>query len=277
MGLRDRPAIVWTKHNTNPVSSFGHRLRARFGTHASIAVSDYVGGMLSSSEYRSRPIHVVRNGIDVNALQPADSVSKRGCREQLFGQLNDDVLVLGSTGGTDRNKGWLVLVEAISRLETKLKDRFRVVVAGDLPSPEIRNRVEALEMKEQVVFPGLMQDVSTVLAACDIGFVLSYREAASYACYEAMSMGLPTLVSDAGGLPENIRHGRDGWVVPVGDVNTVALVLRQVLADPDCLPAMGESARERVAQMFSKAGFLVDTKKVYSSVRSVTRIRPAPI
>jgi glycosyltransferase involved in cell wall biosynthesis len=277
LGLRHRPAIVWTKHNTNPVCSLGHRLRARFGTHASIAVCEYVARILDQSGYSRRPICVVRNGIDHKHLQPVDPAAKQEYRDRLFGQLDHDVLVLGSIGGTDYNKGWLDLVQAISLLEADLRRRVRVVVAGDPPTSCMQARVDALGMREQVVFPGLVKDVRKVLGACDVGFVLSYREAASYASCETMAMGLPALVSDAGGLPENVRDGLDGWVVPAGDVDFMTDVLRRVLVNPHCLEAMGKSARGRVEHMFSTPGFIEDTKKVYTQANRLARDIAAPI
>ncbi|WP_413817083.1 glycosyltransferase family 4 protein [Pusillimonas sp.] len=56
LGLRHRPAIVWTKHNTNRVGSFGHRLRAALGTDISIAASEFVGQQLLASSYSRKPI-----------------------------------------------------------------------------------------------------------------------------------------------------------------------------------------------------------------------------
>ncbi|UYO92572.1 glycosyltransferase family 4 protein [Pollutimonas sp. M17] len=277
LGLRHRPAIVWTKHNTNPVCSVGHRLRARFGTHASIAVCEYVARILGESGYSRHPISVVRNGIDHNHLRPVGPADKQAHRDRLFGPLDSDVLVLGSIGGTDYNKGWLDLVQAISRLEPPLRSRLRMVVAGDPPTPCMLARVDSLAMREQVVFPGLVKDVRTVLGACDIGFVLSYREAASYASCETMAMGLPALVSNAGGLPENVRDGVDGWVAPAGDIDFLADALRRILADTRCLSAMGRSARERVEHMFSTPGFIEDTKKVYAQADRLARDLPAPI
>ena len=277
LGLRHRPAIVWTKHNTNPVCSFGHRLRARFGTHASIAVCEYVARILGQSGYSRHPISVVRNGIDHNHLQPADPASKQAFRDKLFGSLDDDVLVLGSIGGTDYNKGWLDLVQAASRLAPDQQRRLRIVVAGDPPTSCMQAKVDLLAMRQHVIFPGLVKDVRTVLGACDIGFVLSYREAASYASCETMAMGLPALVSNAGGLPENVRDGLDGWVVPAGDIDAMADVLRRILANPQVLAPMGRSARERVEHMFSTPVFIEDTKKVYAQASRLVRDLAAPI
>src|SRR3546814_11651565 len=106
-------------------------------------------------------------------------------------------------------------------------------------------RVTDLGLARQVVFPGLVDDVRTVLGACDAGFVLSYREALSYACRETLSLGLPTLVSDAGGLPENVENNVDGWIVPAHGVAEIARVLEYILATPDEVARMAGSARDK--------------------------------
>ncbi|MOA56371.1 D-inositol-3-phosphate glycosyltransferase [compost metagenome] len=78
-------------------------------------------------------------------------------------------------------------------------------------------------------------------------------------------------MSDAGGLPENVRDGQDGWVVPAGGVDELAQMLRNILSNEENLPAMGASARRRVEQAFSSSGFIADTKKVYKQARVVAR------
>ncbi|NYT59057.1 glycosyltransferase family 4 protein [Alcaligenaceae bacterium] len=277
LGMRHRPAIVWTKHNTNPVSSFGHRLRARFGTQASIAVCEYVARLLDSSGYGRRSMCLVRLGIDHDYFQPVEPIQKQTFRQQLLGSLANDVLVLGSTGGTDYNKGWLDLVHAASRLKPELRRRVRIVVAGAPPSATMRAKVASFNMQDQVVFPGLLADVRIVLGASDIGFVLSYQEAASYACCESMSMGLPTLVSNVGGLPENVRDGQDGRVVPAGNIDALIDVLHDMLAYPQSLPVMGRSARDRIQQVFCETAFIENTQAVYRQAYCVARNKPAPI
>src|SRR5690606_25935822 len=135
-----------------------------------------------------------------------------------------------------------LLVQAATRLPQSLRERLRFVVAGDPPSAALRALVEKSSMAPYVHFPGLVADVRAVLGACDAGFVLSYREAASYASCESMAMGLPALGTDAGGMPENVRQGIDGWIVPVGGVDAMEAVLRDMLAQPDVLRRMGDAA-----------------------------------
>lgn len=268
LGLSEAPAIVWTKHNTNKVDSFGHRLRARFGTQAAIAVCEFVERQLQQSGYARAPITVVRNGIDISYLTPPSRSQREQARRDFFPDLPQDALVFGSIGGTDLNKGWLLLVEAVSLLAPELRGRIRILVAGDPPNDAMMARVRELGMQDAVSFPGLVSDVRRILAASDVGFVLSYREAASYASCETMAAGLPTLVSAAGGLPENVRDGLDGWVVPVGDVQALQQYLQQLLAGRFCLRTLGGNARQRVEQEFSMSKFAADTEVVYRRARA---------
>lgn len=265
IGMRRPPAIVWTKHNTNPVDSVGHRLRARFGTDSAIAVCEYVQRQLSRSAYGNRPIHVVRNGIDPRYVGFSTAEQRRASRAALFADLPEDAFVFGSVGGTDYNKGWLLLLQAVARLPIEVQRRIRIVIAGDPPSAQMLADAQASGLDlGQVVFPGLVPDIRNVLAACDVGFVLSYREAASYASCETMAAGLPTLVSAAGGLPENVRDGVDGWVVPVGDVEALTRCVSNILkTSPETLASLGASAKHRIETVFSIPTFLAHTEQVY--------------
>src|SRR5690606_30009152 len=197
LGMESRPRIVWTKHNTNRLTSVGHRLRAKLGTDAAIGVSEYVGGMLKDSPYVYRPIHVVRNGVDLEHWRSVSATEKQNLRNALFGPLPTGTLVLGSSGGTDRNKGWHLLVEAAARLPAQLRERSRRVAAGAPPSAERREARERAGMPARVRLPGLASDGECALPARGAGVVRPCEEAACHACYGAMAMGRPTLVSDA--------------------------------------------------------------------------------
>ncbi len=267
--LAKPPVIIWTKHNTNRLHSLGNRLRARFGTNLCIAVSDYVAGQLAKSDYRHCRVERIYHGLDLDHYRPVSLQEKQAARRELFGaDLPDDALVLGSVGGTDLEKGWLLLVQAVASLEPELKRRIRILVAGDPPAAAVCEQVRALGCSKQVIFPGLVKDVRSVLAACDVGFVLSYKESASYACYESLALGLPVLISDAGGLPESISNQEEGWVVPCGDVAAIEYHLRAMLCQQYCLKTAGERARMRAEQNFDMRRFSLDTYQAYLKARA---------
>jgi glycosyltransferase involved in cell wall biosynthesis len=263
LGIHPRPRIIFTKHNDHSLKSFGNWLRARFTTDCVIAVSDFVKDLVLDSPYKHCEIRTIRNGIDTDFFSPVSAQEKLALRQAQFGSEMQDKFVLVSTGGTDFEKGWLDLVAGVALLPVALRQRFHIVVAGNYPEAAQLGRVESLGMTPQVSFPGLIDDVRSVLATGDIGFVLSYREALSYACRELMGLGLPVLVTRVGGLPENLVENQSGWIVPAQSPEQIALILAKVLEQPEVLKQMGQCARQHAVQHFQLADFVRLTLAAY--------------
>ena len=260
-GLSPRPALVLTKHNSKPVQGIGHWWRAR-RTDQVIAVSDYTRRALATTAYARCRIATVHNGIDTRYYTPWPEEQGHALRETTFP--NAPTLVLGSNAGTADYKGWMDLVEAVALLPDDQRARVRVLLAGRPPSAASVARIDALGLRDQVVFAGLLDDVRPMIAAIDVGFVLSWDvETISFACREMMAMGKPVLVSDYAGLPENIRPGVDGWVTPVRDVPRIAAALQTMLEHRAALPAMGAAARAHALEAFGLERFVGRTEAVY--------------
>ena len=102
-----------------------------------------------------------------------------------------------------------------------------VLIAGEPPDEDQLRCVESLGMQDRVIFVGLLGMCARSWRRWTC-FVLSSRlETISFACREMMAMGLPVVVSDVGGLPENVEDGVDGWVVPACVPAAVSEVLRE--------------------------------------------------
>lgn len=257
-GLRRRPAIVLTKHNSKPMTGLGHAWRARFGTDMAIAVCDYVRRQLQASPYARCRLATVFNGVDIHRFTPVAAPAP-----------NDGALVVGSNAGTARYKGWMDLVEGLARLPADERERFRVELAGGLPGADDLARIEALGLAHLVRFTGRLDDVRPMVATLDAGFVLSWDvETISFACREMMAMAKPVLVSDYAGLPENIREGVDGWVVPARDRDAIARALRGLWENRAALPAMGAAARAHAEAAFGLEHFVDETEKAYAGLLS---------
>lgn len=268
-----RPPIVYTKHNDHRSKSFGNWLRARLGTDHVIAVSDYVARRLKESPYRRVPVTTVAHGVDVQHFSPVAADSANAMRRHYFGPASETCTVFVSTAGTNYEKGWTDLLEAMAQLPGHLRRRVRVLLAGEAPLPCMVRKVESLGLANQVLFTGLLDDVRPALAAADAAFVLSRTETLSFACREAMAMGLPVLVSDAGGLPENVRDGIDGWITPSANIAQLKAKVEQILSSPLRSTHMGRAAAEKSRKTFGLDTFVEQTLAVYGSV---IRTRPLP-
>jgi L-malate glycosyltransferase len=267
-GLRSRPAIVLTKHNSKPMAGLGHAWRARFGTDMAIAVCEYVRRQLQASPYARCRLATVFNGVDIHRFAPANAPAAQRSA-WLAPAAEGAALVVGSNAGTARYKGWMDLVEGLARLAPGERERFRVVLAGGLPGSDDVARIKALGLAHLVHFTGRLDDVRPMVAALDAGFVLSWDvETISFACREMMAMGKPVLVSDYAGLPENIRPGVDGWVVPARDREAIARALQGLWEQRAALPAMGAAARAHAEASFGLEHFVEETEKAYAGLLS---------
>ena len=262
--LKHKPKLVFTKHNALAIK-FGAKLRMRYFTHAIIAVSKFTQQQLHQAN-ASKSIKLIPNGIDTDFYQPVSLVKKRLLRREY--NINDDDFVFVSNAGTAQYKNWVHLISAIAMLPTELKKRIKIIIAGQLPSElEISETVKKFDLITQVIFPGFFSDVRPIIALGDIGFVLSNAiETISFACREMIAMGLPMIVSNFGGLPENVT-AEHGWIVPVNDVSNLTQLLVTILTKltHNDLLKMSHHARNKAIQQFDRSYFVETTLEVYKN------------
>lgn len=271
MGAK-RPFIVYTQHNDRSGKSLGVRVRAKWGTNRVICVCGHTFGRMKESVFRDEDLRVVHNGVDTQKYQPATPEQAAQARAALLPEGMRRRFVIGSNAGTASYKNWLDMVTAVSLLPEHQRDQVVILIAGKEPDAAQRQRVADLAMTHQVVFTGLLDDVRPVLAALDVGFVLSSRlETISFACREMMAAGKPVIVSKMGGLTENVTDGRNGWVVTPGSVSNVMATVSTILNDRGVVLKMGEEARNTALREFSLAQFVGQTELVYLEGRTPAR------
>jgi len=259
-----KPRIVLTKHNSIAIKSdFVTKIRAR-ATDDVIAVSDSTASLVRDSVYRHCSLITIKNGVDIDDFKPSDAVETVAARKLLLGESKADKLVLGTVTGFDWYKGTMDVIAAVSALPPLLREKIAVVVVGTEPSAEQWQVIDSVGMRSQLEVAGFVEDVKPYIRAFDIGFVTSYAvETVSFACREMMAMGKPVIVSSYSGLPENVRDGVDGWVVPPHDPDSLTRALKGILERSDRLADMGKMARAKAVDEFSQELFVDRTEMVY--------------
>ena len=151
-------------------------------------------------------------------------------------------------------KGQLLLIEAVHRLAVKGVE-IELLLAGD---GEMRAEVEALinqfGLSERVKITGWISsgEVRRQLFAAR-GLVLpSFAEGLPVVIMEAMALRRPVLTAYVAGIPELVRSGENGWLVPAGSIDALAEAMEEFVTCPlDKLTRMGEAARQRVLERHS--------------------------
>jgi glycosyltransferase involved in cell wall biosynthesis len=147
-----------------------------------------------------------------------------------------------------------LLVHAMRDVSTRHPGSCCVLVGQGPLEEAIRSLVSDLGVEKSVLFAGAAGDVRPYLAAADLFVLSSDREGLPLVLLEAMSFGLPCVVSDVGGAREAVRNGVNGFVVPPGSAPALAEAISRLFASPDLRARMGESSRRIAEEEFEIEG-----------------------
>jgi N-acetyl-alpha-D-glucosaminyl L-malate synthase BshA len=127
----------------------------------------------------------------------------------------------------------------------------KMVMVGDGPErPAAEALAIQLGVQDEVLFLGKTSDVERILGISDLFLLPSETESFGLAALEAMASGVPVIASRAGGLPEVVDHGRNGYLEPVGDIQAMAERAKYILSNTSTHAMFSNQALE-AAQKFS--------------------------
>lgn len=162
-----------------------------------------------------------------------------------------DVPRLVCVGRICEQKGQLLLVQALAEVVRRGHD-CELVLAGDGDMrPQVESLVRAYGLERRVSITGWIDSarVRHELLQARAMVLPSFAEGLPVVIMEALALGRPVLTTTIAGIPELVRGGENGWLVPAGDVSALAEAMAAVLQTPvEQLTRMGQAGRERVLQ-----------------------------
>lgn len=114
-------------------------------------------------------------------------------------------------------------------------------------------------------FTGHRTDVPSLLAQSCLSVLPSYSEGLSNSLIESMAAGLPLVATDVGGNPELVRHGVNGFLVPVMAVEALAGAMTSILDDVVLAARLGAASRRLCEAQFSMSAMAEATQALYRS------------
>ncbi len=236
-------------------------------SHAA-AEAHLVAGMVEADH-----LSVLGNGIEVDSWRP-DAQVRADIRRELG--LADEFLWI-AVGRLEPVKDYPAMLQALAGQPGTA--RLLVLGAGPLET-ELVQLAARLGLERRVRFQGFEPNVKRWIQAAD-GFVLSSRyEGLPMVMLEAGACGLPAVATDVPGTREVIADGENGWLAPAGDPQALAAAMARLMRAPiEERRAMGERARQRVADRFSLDNVLDRWERLYEELllgkRAARRTRPA--
>jgi glycosyltransferase involved in cell wall biosynthesis len=224
-------------------------------------------------------VRVIPNALDLPAL---DRLAAPGAAQAVRRRagISQDAAVLLSVGRVERSKGFHVLVSALAALHGHggaLRGAWRWVLVGDGPyRPHLERAVRAAGLQRHVLLAGRTDDADlhAWYEAATLFVHPTLYEGSSLVTLEAMAHRRAVVGTAAGGIPDKVRPGVNGWLVPPGDAAALAAAISGALGGAERLAAMGAAGRAIVEEEFSWAAAGAATLAMYEEL--VARAPRAP-
>ena len=171
-------------------------------------------------------------------------------------------LLIVAVGNLYPVKGHAVLLDALATLRDHRGWSLAIAGRGE-EEAALRARAAAAGIAERVHILGFRNDIPDILAAGDIFAMPSLSEGLPLALVEAMSFGLPIVVSRVGGIPEVVTDNVHALLVPPSDVGALAAALRALIGDPARRSRLGDSARTRARRDYAIATMADRYERLY--------------
>jgi L-malate glycosyltransferase len=259
------PKLITTLHGTD-ITLVGQDRTffeiTRFGIERSqgvTAVSEFLKKMTIDEFEITRPIQVIPNFIDTSNFCRA-----RGYRDRsAFAPKGEKILLHVSNFRPVKRP--LDVVRIFERVVRELPAVLLMVGEG----PE-RASAQALARRlglaDRVRFLGRQDRIEELTGVADVFLLPSELESFGLSALEAMACGVPVVGSDAGGLPEVVKHTETGFLLPVGDIDGMAARTIEILKDDEHWRALGAAARRRAAALFGAEQVVAEYERFYERV-----------
>jgi N-acetyl-alpha-D-glucosaminyl L-malate synthase BshA len=259
------PKLITTLHGTD-ITLVGQDRTffeiTKFGIMKSqgvTAVSEFLKRMTVEEFEVGEDIEVIPNFVDLAVYCHARAYRDRSALAQ------PDEKILLHISNFRPVKRVLDVVRIFERVSREVPSVLLMVGEG----PE-RASAQALArrlgIEERVRFLGRQDHIEELTGIADVFLLPSELESFGLSALEAMASGVPVVGSDAGGLPEVVKHTETGFVLPVGDIEGMAARTIEILKDDEHARELGQAGHRRAASLFGAERVVSQYERFYEKV-----------
>lgn len=228
-------------------------------TGAMVAISQATRQALGRYEgLPQQGIQVVYNGIEAVHCTPEDRLRAL----QSLG-LSEGDRVIGTVARLDSVKNQALMIQATAELLPRYPDLYLVLVGDGPARDQLEAQALALGIADRVRFAGFQTVPSHFLAAMQVFLLTSHTEGTSMTLLEAMSLGIPPVVTAVGGNPEIVSSREVGRLIPDNDGAALVRTLDQLLANPEQARRLGQAAQAHFNAHFQVNHMALAYARVY--------------
>lgn len=259
------PIIVNTVHgfyftlSTRPVTRTLYILMEKIAARCSTLIFSQNREDMVTAERegicRPEQMAYLGNGIDLSWFDPGRITPTILAQKRAELGLNPHTPVVGFVGRLVTEKGIRELLQAAKIVvESRPETRFLLIGPSDFDKADALTPAVATQydIAQACIFTGLRHDLPELYALMNLFVLPSHREGLPRAPMEANAMAIPCVVTDIRGCREVVQHGKNGLLVPLGNIPAMAEAILYLLDHPEQAKQMGMSGRDIALAQFDE-------------------------
>lgn len=253
--------FVLTRRVVYPESAWLVRWKARRSSGV-VAISTRVREMMREAGVPEERLQLIFSTVDLETYRP----EKDPAYFREVTGLGPETPTVALIAQMIQRKGHTYLFQAIPEvLSGHPETHFLIFGQGPLEA-ELKQAVARQPWHGRVRFMGFRKDLDRLLPCIDIVVHPALFEALGVALLQAAACGVPIVASRAGGIPDIVRDGENGFLVPPGDTVALAEALTRLLRDPGLRTRLGAQGRVFAETRFSVARMSADYAQLYRRI-----------
>jgi glycosyltransferase, family 1 len=213
-----------------------------------ITVSNYTKNRILNSSYITKDIKVIYNG-----LPQSLSLTEKEKRERLDLSVERQyVLMLGNFQRTKGQLQFVLAASEIAKVKTDVDFVFIGNVYDDTYFLECKQKIAECDLQDRCHIYHGIHNAAEYIDLFDVVAIPSmYDESFGLISVEAMAKAVPVVAFACGGIPEVLEDGKDGYLVSIGDSQTMAKRILNILQNKELRISLGEHGRKNYLRKFS--------------------------
>ncbi len=220
---------------------------------------DYINAQKMGFKPKENLFFVHGVGVDLQQITKLSLIDNTDIREEL--NINDEDIVISCIAEFIPRKNHIFLLKAWDKITQDINNAHLLLI-GDGRNLEYLKKQVKKKLLPRVYFLGYRIDVSKIIAKSNIVTLVSKHEGLPRSIMEAMALGKPVVVSDVRGNRDLVKHGENGFLVELRDVNGLFSSLKKLINDAELRVNMGKVSLERIKE-YDIEKVLIEMASIY--------------
>ncbi len=264
---RNKVTLIYSEHNLqeryHPLTRWANKLTYHWNSHV-LAVSDgVVDSIKQFGLYHKTTVTTLTNGVPIEQIK-AEAQNCDALRDELGIPANH--LIVGTVAIFREQKRLHDWLDVAAKVISKRDDVTFLLVGHGPKETSLHEKISSLCLEKHVKMPGFRPDGRHVLGLFDIYLMTSQHEGLPVALLEAMALGKPIVSTDVGGIPEVVKHGVEGLLTKVGEIEMLTTYVLSLLNDSDRRLQMGERGMKKIEADFHARDRVAFMESLYKNL-----------